>query len=89
MKGQVACKMSVSELLITELIYENKLNILSAAEAAALLSVFAFQGKKREREPEENYEEVLPHTLLKVFSFFNISILLLSNCFFINFLFRR
>lgn len=48
LKGNVACGMSMNELVTTELVLENVLSGLTPAEVAALLSATVFQGKTRE-----------------------------------------
>lgn len=46
LKGRVACEMnSADELLASELLFHNYLDVLSASEAVALLSAFVFQQK--------------------------------------------
>lgn len=68
-KGKVACCMSMNELLITELVYENVLMDLDCAEIAALLSVIVAKGRKKEESKEEMLAE-LPQPLLKVSNIF-------------------
>lgn len=57
--------MSMNELLITELVYENVLMDLECAEIAALLSVIIAKGKRKEESKEEQLAD-LPQSLLKV-----------------------
>lgn len=53
LKAKVACLMSVHELVITEMLTENMLSDCSAAEIAALLSVFVYQQKQFDDELDE------------------------------------
>ncbi|KAL3989648.1 DSHCT (NUC185) domain family protein [Acanthocheilonema viteae] len=50
LKGRVACEIHHQELLITELMLDNKFHHRSAAEIAAMLSVTTCQHKSREGE---------------------------------------
>lgn len=45
LKGRVACEISTHELMITELVFENKLTDLHPTEIAALLSSMVFEQK--------------------------------------------
>lgn len=54
LKAKVACLMSVHELVITEMLTENMLSDCSAAEIAALLSVFVYQQKQVDDEVVED-----------------------------------
>jgi len=51
LKGRVACEMGSNELIITELVFENKLTDRPPAEIAALLSCMVFQ-QRNCSEPE-------------------------------------
>lgn len=64
-KGKVACCMSMHELLITELVYENVFMDMDCAEIAALLSVIIAKGNRRDESKEQLLAD-LPHSLLKV-----------------------
>lgn len=63
LKAQVACLMSVHELVITEMLTENMLSDCSPAEIAALLSVFVYQQKQLEEDAVE--DDRLPTTKLE------------------------
>ena len=43
LKGRVACEIHTHEVMITELLFRNKLEGFEAAEVAALLSCMVFQ----------------------------------------------
>ena len=63
LKGQVAAIFgSGKELLLTELIYQNLIDGLSAGEIAALLSAIIFQGKRFDENSntEKNKSEITP-----------------------------
>lgn len=64
-KGKVACCMSMNELLITELVYENVFMDLESAEIAALLSIIVAKGRKKEESKDELLAD-LPQSLLNV-----------------------
>lgn len=64
LKAKVACLMSVHELVITEMLTENMLSDCSAAELAALLSVFVYQQKQIDDETVE--EQKVPKTRLEI-----------------------
>merc|ERR1711976_993232 len=53
LKGRVGCEMGSNELILTELVFENKLTDRPPAEIAALLSCMVFQ-QKNCSEPELN-----------------------------------
>lgn len=63
LKAQVACLMSVHELVITEMLTENMLSDCTPAEIAALLSVFVYQQKQLEEDAVE--DDKLPTTKLE------------------------
>lgn len=54
LKGKIACEISHLEVLVTELIFENKFDGKSCAELAAMLCALTcqFGGKDGERELE-------------------------------------
>ena len=64
LKAKVACLMSVHELVITEMLTENMLSDCTAAEIAALLSVFVYQQKQIENDEAEGVERLKPRTKL-------------------------
>lgn len=68
LKGKVACEIHHMELLITELMLENKFNELTCAEIAAMLSCTTCQHRARGEQPK-----LKPHlqkvTYLKFFIF--------------------
>lgn len=63
LKAQVACLMSVHELVITEMLTENMLSDCTPAEIAALLSIFVYQQKQLEEDAID--EDKLPTTKLE------------------------
>ena len=48
LKGKVACQISVQEILITEAVFANLFENLTAPEIAAFLSIFVYQGPSSE-----------------------------------------
>jgi ATP-dependent RNA helicase DOB1 len=52
LKGKVGCEIHHMELLITELMLENKFNELSTAEIAAMLSCTTCQFRARGEQPK-------------------------------------
>ncbi|CAG9535827.1 unnamed protein product [Cercopithifilaria johnstoni] len=56
LKGRVACEIHHQELLITELMLDNKFHYRSAAEIAAMLSVTTCQHRSRESEHRKDKE---------------------------------
>ncbi|VDK66723.1 unnamed protein product [Onchocerca ochengi] len=59
LKGRVACEIHHQELLITELILDNKFHYRSPAEIAAMLSVTTCQHKSREGEHRNDNGEIV------------------------------
>ncbi|KAI1732822.1 DSHCT domain-containing protein [Ditylenchus destructor] len=57
LKGKVACEINNQELLITELMLENKFNDLSCAEIAALLSPLSCQSGMGKRSNGNGYKK--------------------------------
>ncbi|VDO52018.1 unnamed protein product [Onchocerca flexuosa] len=59
LKGRVACEIHHQELLITELILDNKFHYRSPAEIAAMLSVATCQHRSREGEHRNDEGEIV------------------------------
>ncbi|KAM3729183.1 SKI2 subunit of superkiller complex protein [Dirofilaria immitis] len=59
LKGRVACEIHHQELLITELILDNKFHYRSPAEIAAMLSVTTCQHKSRGSEYRSDKDEIV------------------------------
>ncbi len=69
LKGQVASLIGAAhELVVTELLLQNVLGELSAAEVAALLSTLVFQDHRLQTEVLRSYMEHVQQTLPAVYS---------------------
>ena len=60
LKGKVACQISVQEILITEAVFANLFEKLTAAEIAAFLSIFVYQGPASEELDVEKFVDNIP-----------------------------
>lgn len=59
LKGQVACRIGMNELFITELVLRNVFTKLKPAEVAALLSALVYRGKAKIEAPVRNLQPSL------------------------------